>query len=337
LKFKKELAQWDKEYADLKSLLSLGEAGALSFQREQWLWARTVISSRNMQVPSHIFNAVFQESSAVEEISLEVALDVILEEPTEAIDIAIEQFSEIKKLSKSQKKRGKQRAKKNAQLPKSGNLSVDDAEATIPIIVPLADLANHSDNPNVIWCLNTEQRYFEMKTLRHVEEGGEITINYGFQPSWKYLLHYGFLPLVNAKRPTGVYESELLLTSRILKLLPSNPDEQYSLDSDDLTITALRKELWEASWTSISDFNNARGKMCGTLQTSIILTSDPVTAQHRFKELLCLCRAGAISSSKDASILRGHVASLHKSSAWSCVSPRNELHALQLLSEVYDS
>jgi hypothetical protein len=295
--FKQKLAQWETEFNTLKSLLSPDEASDLKFRREQWFWARTVISSRNMQIPLNIFKTTFNDDSLAEE--------------------RVEEFTRVEHSGESV-----------AEAP------VEVSSATMPVIVPLADLANHSNSPNLTWGFNPVLRQFEMRTIRPVECGEELTINYGFQPSWKFLIEYGFVPTVNSKHPDGVYESELKISSRVLSLFPSNPDDEHSLNSEDVEITALRKELWQELCLQKLGAEIDGSKRPETAQTNIILTSNPASSRIRFIELINLCRAGAISNLDDALALRESIISPRDSNAWHLVSPRNELHALQLLSEV---
>ena len=297
-KFTQKIVQWETEFNNLKSLLSSDKTSEFHIQREQWFWARTVISSRNMQIPLDIFNAVFHDRSAVDEGAAEFV-------------------------------RAEHREDGAAAAP------VEDSSATMPVIVPLADLANHSISPSLTWGFNPDLHRFEMKTMCDVESGEELTICYGYQPSWKFLIEYGFVPFVNPKHPAGVYESELRISSRILSLFPSNPEDEHSLDSEDVEITALRKELWRELCSIQFDAGMSHESTSPeTAQTIVLLTSETTTSRARFIDLLNLCRAGAISSPEDAFTLRESINSPQDSNAWYFVSSRNELHALQLLSEV---
>lgn len=150
-----ERSVWSEEYDFLLCMLP-----HLNFHKNQWFWARANIVSRNMQIPTSIFEAIFP--------------------------ISTEQSQSELPLSKSQKKRMKKKKKKH--------VTKRDQHDTVPIVVPLVDLANHSHVPNASWCLNIETRVFEMRAIRHIEKGDEICFNYGAQASTKYLLHYGFLP-----------------------------------------------------------------------------------------------------------------------------------------------
>lgn len=122
----KESKVWRDEYQLLSSLLK--EEFSFPYTLQQWLWVRANIVSRNMQIPSKIFNSVFEENEEVSEVA--------------------------KPLSKSQKKRN--RKKKHVQ-------AIDE---TIPILVPLADMANHSSSPTVTWRLDPVEKMFEMKAMK---------------------------------------------------------------------------------------------------------------------------------------------------------------------------
>jgi hypothetical protein len=50
----------------------------------------------------------------------------------------------------------------------NATLEAVDRFDSVPIIIPLADLANHSYTPNASWRINNETGCFEMLATRHV-------------------------------------------------------------------------------------------------------------------------------------------------------------------------
>jgi hypothetical protein len=130
-----EVKCWADEFNLLKTLLD-----EFPYSPEQWYWARANIVSRNMQIPQDIFSGVF-------------SLDELCSGDGE---VSGAEEVEVKHLSKSQKKRNKKKKSKQNGVKSD----------TIPIIVPLADMANHSSNPSVTWRLDPDEKIFEMKSIR---------------------------------------------------------------------------------------------------------------------------------------------------------------------------
>lgn len=144
-KYQGEVAAWKREYEDVASLLALDPAGEAMCTLDEWLWAKAIIASRNMQVPA---------TANVAGLATQLPGLSSISEAGEASDAADGTPSETTPGSSS------------ALIP-SSRLIVG-LTGTVPIVVPLADLANHSSDANVFWGLNPRNGNFEMRTKRAV-------------------------------------------------------------------------------------------------------------------------------------------------------------------------
>lgn len=163
------------------------------FSLDQWLYARTIIASRNMQVPvekmAHVSTEAsttrLQEGESVVELSNDGALDYSLEAIAEDGDestagggseaagaaVVVTKPKKAKKKSKRKQKggRGKEGAAPQRGAAAATHKVSNQPEAdTIPIVVPLADLANHSNEPNASWRINEREKCFEMVVISDV-------------------------------------------------------------------------------------------------------------------------------------------------------------------------
>lgn len=59
-------------------------------------------------------------------------------------------------------------------------------------MVPLCDLLNHDNNPDVNWFFDYKDKYFKMKSNRYIKQNIPITDTYGSKSNLKYFLFYGF-------------------------------------------------------------------------------------------------------------------------------------------------
>jgi len=224
-------------------------------------------------------------------------------------------------------------------------------EGTIPIVVPLADLANHSDEPNAIWRMDCKGEFFEMVTSRFVSKGSEITYNYGNQPLWKFLLHYGFVPAEsNAKIPKACYEYQVTVNSHCLRFFDSDgkhggdPAQPQNLEKNlekELALLRRRKQLWRATH-SASHFISGEASHqvpppAKDTLVSVVLTSTPAVASLRFAVLLSVCRIAAACSAQDFESLHARSTEESHETATTLLSPvsrGNERRALLVASQV---
>jgi histone-lysine N-methyltransferase SETD3 len=63
-----------------------------------------------------------------------------------------------------------------------------------PSLVPLSDMFNHRQPPDVLWSTSEDGQAFRMIAQRAVPAGAEIHTNYGAKSSDVFLLHSGFVP-----------------------------------------------------------------------------------------------------------------------------------------------
>ena len=61
------------------------------------------------------------------------------------------------------------------------------------VLVPIVDLINHSNTPNVKWTFNISSNLFEVTTTKYIKKGKQIFDSYGKKLSNTHLLlYYGF-------------------------------------------------------------------------------------------------------------------------------------------------
>lgn len=93
-------------------------------------------------------------------------------------------------------------------------------------LVPIADLIDHSNEPNCTWIYNNLYDRFEIRTLKNCKKGEEILISYGNNKEDKsFLLFYGFNPQVNDRlflNSEKKYLDEIEKNNEKIKKLVSN-------------------------------------------------------------------------------------------------------------------
>ncbi|KRX06042.1 Rubisco LSMT, substrate-binding domain [Pseudocohnilembus persalinus] len=95
-------------------------------------------------------------------------------------------------------------------------------------LVQLADMINHSGNPNCEWVFNEQKNGLQIKALKEIERGDKITYSYGNKSNARYLLNYGFVVDQN-------YDDETLI--------PLQFDKQDVLYAKKLEFAGLKNEL----------------------------------------------------------------------------------------------
>jgi hypothetical protein len=144
-KLKVELEMWKAEFSSLTEMIFMDkekDANCLHFTLKQWLYARAIVVSRNMQIPSSV---------------LGTSCD--FQDPEGSVSAAQVDSPHV---MKNENSNGKLMGRNDKFL--DGFATID----TIPIIVPLADLTNHSSAPNASWRINPADRYFELFTTSEV-------------------------------------------------------------------------------------------------------------------------------------------------------------------------
>ena len=62
--------------------------------------------------------------------------------------------------------------------------------------VPMADMINHSNNPNCAWRYDDEKKGFVIEAKKNIKQGEELVESYlknGHQNNSFFFLHYGFV------------------------------------------------------------------------------------------------------------------------------------------------
>ena len=90
------------------------------------------------------------------------------------------------------------------------SLYIDDEENSV--MVPLADMLNHSNIADTHWTYNNSLECYQMTATRPIKIGQEISDSYGIKNNDVYFLHYGFL-LPNA--PLSVHVDHLHITNNM--------------------------------------------------------------------------------------------------------------------------
>eukprot|EP00775_Hariotina_reticulata_P004636 gene4636-4889_t len=79
-------------------------------------------------------------------------------------------------------------------MVRSRTFSEDVNGEMLTLMVPFADLANHSFDHNCTFCLSRDNGSFQLRSLRPMVEGDEATISYGSpKPNSELLRDYGFI------------------------------------------------------------------------------------------------------------------------------------------------
>jgi len=71
------------------------------------------------------------------------------------------------------------------------SLYIDGEENSV--MVPLADMLNHSNSADTHWTYNTSLNAYQMTATKKIKVGQEISDSYGRKNNDVYFLHYGFL------------------------------------------------------------------------------------------------------------------------------------------------
>ena len=90
------------------------------------------------------------------------------------------------------------------------SLYIDGEENSV--MVPLADMLNHSNVADTHWTYNNNLECYQMTATKPIKIGQEISDSYGLKNNDVYFLHYGFL-LPNA--PLGVYVGHIQITNNM--------------------------------------------------------------------------------------------------------------------------
>ncbi len=72
-------------------------------------------------------------------------------------------------------------------------------------MVPLGDLLNHSNNPDVKWLFKNKSNTFVMNSIRPIKSRGVISDSYGTKCNRSYMLFYGFALSDNNKCRNTIY------------------------------------------------------------------------------------------------------------------------------------
>lgn len=298
-----EVRGWEKEHADVALLLSTADK-TLPFSKADWLHARAIVASRNMQIPKTVFETIRPSSAA--------ASSELPEAPKDAV---VPPAGPPQALSKSQKKRLKKGKKKTAG---GGSAAAEEEEdTTVPVVVPIIDLANHSAHANVVWGVNTDDGRFEMRAMRDLEAGEELSYNYNKnQAQYKFLLHYGFVPKeTTPKQPIGKYVTMLTLSPRMMTVLGATGAAFEAASAADAMLLKEREVLWPLvtahSVSGVGDdrsgaVSRAAGSTAaadprggGLASWATVLTTDAGRAPLAFGHLLLPFRVAAALSSAE--------------------------------------
>jgi len=123
-------------------------------------------------------------------------------------------------------------------------------------VVPIVDLCNHDQDPNLSLNYNVEEGAFELRSRTQLQAGAHLTIKYGDRTGETWLQQYGFIPYPN---PTDTilldFSSEMSNLREMVKASDGSEVERlrYSLLHRSGMVKQTRDEVVRASHRSMME------------------------------------------------------------------------------------
>jgi len=105
----------------------------------------------------------------------------------------------------------------------SRNFGIDIGGVNRTAMVPLSDMLNHDEAPNVAWRFDNRDGFFKMKSNKTLKQGVAITDTYGKKCNSQYFLYYGFTQSNNNKNRIKINLVHPISSNKLYKdsILPS--------------------------------------------------------------------------------------------------------------------
>ena len=72
-------------------------------------------------------------------------------------------------------------------------LEFEKRDLSTKCLVPFVDMMNHSINAKITWGVDDKRDGIIAKAITNITMGEEVTMDYGYMPSAKLFLNYGFV------------------------------------------------------------------------------------------------------------------------------------------------
>ncbi len=139
--------------------------------------------------------------------------------------------------------------KRARSLVSSRNFSLNINGVENNVLVPLADMLNHSNNAKTKWYYDNTKKGYMMVLNENIEKGVEITDSYGKKENHKYFLYYGFL-LENT-------QNVILLKTRDITVEITDNITDYGVK---YLMNYLRKIFLKKGETFVNNFVNKKNE-----------------------------------------------------------------------------